>query len=653
FCSLPFIVSRASAHMVLRPDTYTMLARGALSRIREALGVLAGTPRVLKLVWAAHAGYATALVATNALQGLAPAAGAWLNKLLMDAVAAALFGPNSGQLGSLSPLGASDPWSAAPAIFGLFILWFAFTIVRRSLNPLQDLVRQHLGDYLTRDLNLLILDKANSLRDITFFESPRFHDLLQKARNEVQWRPFATVSTVLFMLQQLIVLTTMLGFVLAFSPGLALLIVVCTVPSLVQQFRHRRQMYAINNWSVPDVRRMNYYRQLLIDKADAKETRVFGLGDYFLRLYHQTFDAYHGRLAGERLRNWWWTLLLACANAAAIVIGYGSVALAAVSGRITLGDFLLYSQALYTVRDQLQSLVWQISGLYEGNLFIRNLFEFLDLPETMPPLPPGSAAPVPRPLTHGIELRGVGFRYEGRDTPVLDDVSFTIPAGQTVALVGENGAGKTTLVKLLTRLRDPTAGAVLVDGIDLRALDVDEWRRHVAVVFQDFARFNLPAHENIALGDLRRLDDRAAVETAATKGGAVTLVERMPEGYDTMLGRRFASTGSDGVDLSGGEWQRVALARAFMREDAQLLVLDEPTAALDARAEHEIYLRFKELTQGRSTLLISHRFSTVKMADHIVVLEGGRIVEQGSHAALVARGGMYARLYAMQAERYT
>jgi ATP-binding cassette, subfamily B, bacterial len=615
-----------------------------LTRAREAAGVLAGTPRVLKLVWHAHAGLAAALIGLNVLQGVSPAIGAWLNKLLMDSVAGSLFGGGVVVDSTRAP-------STAP-VFVLFVLWAAFTIVRRSLNPIQDLVRQHLGDYLTRDVNLLILDKANSLRDITFFESPRFHDLLQKARNDVQWRPSDIASTVTYILQQVIVIGSMLAFLVAFSPRVALLIVVCALPSLVQQFRHRRTMWAINNWSVPDVRRMQYYRRILTDKAEAKETRVFGLGDYFLRLFHQTFDDYHGRLARARVRNWGWGLVLAFANATGMVVGYGSVALAAVSGRITLGDFLLYTGALYAVRDHLYGVIWQLAGLYEGNLFIRNLFEFLDLPHTMPPLPPGAAAPVPRPIAAGIELRGVGFQYEGRDVPVLQDVSFTIPAGKTVALVGENGAGKTTLVKLLTRLRDPTSGAVLVDGRDLREIDVDEWRRHVAVVFQDFARFNLPAHENIALGDLSRLEDRTAVQAAAAAGGAVSLVERLPDGYDTMLGRRFSSLGGDGVDLSGGEWQRIALSRAFMRQDAQLLILDEPTAALDARAEHEIYLRFKELTRGRSTLLISHRFSTVRMADHIVVLDSGKIVEQGSHAALIAAGGMYARLYAMQAERY-
>lgn len=604
----------------------------------------------MQLVWRAHRLFAIALVAFAVIQGVTPAAMAWLNKRLMDAVAATLFVRDGASSGAgVSATGVGD---ATPAIVGLFALWAAYAVVRRAIDPIQELVQQQLGDYVTRDVNLLVLDKSNSLKDITFFESPRFHDLLQKARNEVGWRPFAIVRTVTWFAQQVIAFTSMLAFLVAYSAPLALLLVVCALPNLIVQFRHRRALWSINNWSVPDVRRMQYYRRVLTDKAEAKETRVFGLGGYFLDLYHRTFDAYHARLGRERTRHWAMAVALAVLSAGAMLLGYASVALSAITGQITLGSFLLYTTALYVVRDNLYGMVWQVSSLYEGNLFIRHLFEFLDLPLTLTTPAPGTGSPVPRPLRTGIELRGVGFTYEGREAPVLEDVSFAIPAGQTVALVGDNGAGKTTLVKLLTRLREPSSGALLVDGRDLREIDVDDWRAQIGVVFQDFTRFILPAHENIALGDLSRFGDHAAVRAAAHAGGAAAVIDRLPDGYDTMLGRRFSAVGSDGADLSGGEWQRVALSRAFMRTGAQLLILDEPTAALDARAEHEIYLRFKELTRGRSTLLISHRFSTVRMADHIVVLDQGKIVEQGSHDALVAAGGMYARLYAMQAERY-
>ncbi|HEX2185769.1 MAG TPA: ATP-binding cassette domain-containing protein [Chloroflexota bacterium] len=278
----------------------------------------------------------------------------------------------------------------------------------------------------------------------------------------------------------------------------------------------------------------------------------------------------------------------------------------------------------------------------------------------MPEPPPGTKPPAPAPWRRGLELRGVSFTYPGSERPVLRELSFAIRPGQAVALVGENGAGKTTLVKLLARLYDPTEGEILVDGTDLRAYDLGSWRRRLAVVFQDFVRFNLPARENIGLGQVQHVEDLALVQAAAERGGAAPLIACLPLGYDTMLGRRFAAAGHDGVDLSGGEWQKVALARAFMRAlpslpeeaGAQLLILDEPTAALDARAEHDLFLRFRELTRGRATLLISHRFSTVKLADRIVVLEQGRIIEAGTHAELLALGGTYADLYEKQAARY-
>ncbi|CAA9251892.1 MAG: Efflux ABC transporter, permease/ATP-binding protein [uncultured Chloroflexi bacterium] len=381
------------------------------------------------------------------------------------------------------------------------------------------------------------------------------------------------------------------------------------------------------------------------------------------------------------MRHWWQTMGMATLSAGAYAVGYGAIVVAAVGGQITLGDFAFLYAALNQMQGGIGALVSLISGLFEDNLYFGTLFELQAVEDTLPVAPTGAGRRVAAPLRSGIELRNVSFTYDRAAKPVLEDVSFTVAPGQVVALVGENGAGKSTLVKLLTRLYDPTGGQVLVDGSDLREYDLEDWRRRVGVVFQDFKRYTMPVRENIGLGNLTQIEDTDAVRAAALRAGADSLVERLPDGYETMLGRRFRSIGNDGVDLSGGEWQRIALARAFMRAPeagpevgpgatgtngangangrhdgldggAQLLILDEPTSALDARAEHEVYLRFKELTRGRATLLISHRFSTVRMADHILVLDGGRIVEQGSHEALVELDGMYARLYAMQAERY-
>ena len=641
--------SQAEAATPVTPTAgVTAANRGpVVARLRAALGVLAGTPRVLALVWNAHPHYAVAVLTLNVLQGFQPVVNAWLNKLVIDAIAVAVVGP-------------ADPLASTTSILTLLGVRAVYQAISAAMGGPARYFWQQLSDQLTREVQRLILNKANSFNGIGFFESPRFFDLLQRAQNQVSYRPINIVNNLTFILRTSIGLVSMTAAFFLFSPWLTVLIVIASVPNLVIQFRNRRESYAINNRTVPEVRMMDYFSRVLTDKVEAKEVRLFGLGDHFLGQFQETFEAFRRQHEAVRFRHWYWSNGLAALSAGAHALGYGAIVLAAVEGKITLGDLLFYTTALSQILVGLNGLVWQLSSLYESNLYVGNLFELTSVQETLLSPAPSVRRQVPVPLRYGIELRGVGFGYDGAEKPVLEDVSFTIAPGQVVALVGENGAGKSTLVKLLTRLYDPTAGQVLVDGVDLRELDLEEWRRRIAVVFQDFKNYTMLVRENIGLGDLGLIDDAGAVRAAALRAGADALVERMPDKYETMLGRRFKSIGNDGVDLSGGEWQRIALARAFMRAPvaegrdagAQLLILDEPTAALDARAEHQVYLRFKELTAGRATLLISHRFSTVRMADHIVVLDGGRIVEQGSHDELAARGGMYARLYAMQAERY-
>jgi ATP-binding cassette subfamily B protein len=628
----------------------------ALTQARQALGVLGGTPRALRLVWQAHPGYSVALVVVNVVRGLLPLAQLWLTRLVVDAV---VLGLRQRSVATVTPLALH----LAPSLALLILLWSLIALASQALQPLSTYIQTELGELLTEAITVRLLRKANSLLDISLFESPRFHDLVLRAWNEAGFRPLNMLQAFSFLLQSTISFVSTFALLLAFQPLLAVGLVVLLLPNLILQFRQGQQGFQLANWQTRGVRRMRYFSTLATDTSAAKELRLFGLGDFFLQGYQERFRTFYRERHHLRLGQLGWSVLPAFLSTLGAAAAYGYTVLATLAGRLSLGSLTLYVGAVGQVQSSLGGLIWQVASLYESNLFVSHLFEFLDLPPTLVPLPPGQAQAAPRPLRQGIEFRQVAFHYPGSERPVLRDISFTIRPGETVALVGENGAGKTTLVKLLTRLYDPTAGEILLDGVDLRAYDLADWREQIAVIFQDFVHYHLTARENIGLGRVERLGDQAAVEQAAERGGAAPVIARLAAGLETTLGGW--STGQDeGAELSGGEWQKVALARAFMRSgdgtlrgdslplSAQLLVLDEPTAALDVQAEEEVYRRFHELTRDRATLLISHRFATVKLADTILMLDDGHIIERGSHVQLLAQNGTYARLYRLQADRY-
>lgn len=637
-------------------------------KICEALAVLASTPRVVRLVWEAHKSYCLILVMSNVLLGLVPLCQLWITKLLIDRVAAAiphlttlqpvvLFG---GQLTGLS----GQPLLLPPEtgeIFQLIVFMAIVNLLTSLVQPTVRFVQQQLGDYLTRDIQSRIMQKVNSFSDLTLFESPKFYDLLQRAEGEASYRPLQMLTSLTEIIREAVGLCSMILVLVAFSPFLTLIIVGLSLPHLLIQFKNQWESWNVQSSEVPEVRRMRYYSYILTNKHDAKEVRMFGLGDFFLKRYREKFAEFHRRHTNMRLSHFRRNIGLSALSAVGTAGAFAFLAYSALTGSVTLGSLTLYAGAIGQIESYIFSMIWGTAMLYEGNLFVNHLFELLNVP-TAPVAGVENGRPIPTICKQGIKFEHVAFSYPESDNQVLKDITFEIKPGQTFALVGENGAGKTTLVKLLARLYEPTSGHIFVDGINLNTLDATEWRARMSVVFQDFSRYHMTARENIGVGQLELAADLATVQLAAERGGAASVVQKLPSGYETTLGRHYQSE-DKGAELSGGEWQKLALSRAFMRSrngngpghdvaDAQLLILDEPTAALDARSEHEVYARFNELTRGKTTLLISHRFSTVKMADVIILLEDGVISEQGSHRELMALKGAYSRLYNMQADRY-
>ena len=588
------------------------------------------TPQALKLVWQANP-IATVELAFLTLAGaLLPATQAWVGKLIVDGVVASIQGGH-------------DP-DQVRTVFYYLVLELVLFLLSTALNHSRRLIQQLIQLQLANRIRAEIIRKALTL-DLSFFEHPDYYDRLQNARREGGYKPVELINDSFQIVQNLITLISFAVLMLRFSPWLVLILLATSIPAFIAETRFSEQGFRLLTRRAPETRQINYLARLLTEDSAAKEIKLFNLGDKLLKRYTELFAKFFAEDRTLAIKRATVGFSLGLIATMGFYGSYAWIVWRTVQGSISLGDMTLYLTIFRQGQSTFQSILAAVGNIYENNLFMANYFEFLDITPQMRVAAPAIKLPVS--MTRGIEFRGVGFRYPENDEWVLRDIDLKIRPGEKIALVGHNGAGKTTLIKLLSRLYDPTEGTILIDGIDIRDIDPLALRQKIGVIFQDFVRYHLPARENIGFGQIETADDMEAIIESARKSGAHSMIEGLPEGYETMLGRWFHG----GHELSLGQWQRIALARAFMR-DAEILVLDEPTASLDAQTEYEIFRHFQELTEGKMAILISHRFSTVRMADRIVVIQDGRITEAGSHQDLVRQEGVYARLFAMQAEGY-
>ncbi len=596
--------------------------------LKQRLSALSNLPAFLKLVWQTNPGMTLASAMLRLLKSTLPLAMLFVGKLIIDEVVIISSGAFKGTHDHL--------WMLVGIEFGLAILT---DVLNRAITLIDSL----LGDLFSNFTSVKIMEHAATL-DLDQFEDSIFYDKMERARQQTVGRTML-LSQVMSQIQDMITMLFLAGGLIAFNPWLILLLFIAIIPSFLGESYFNDKSYALTRGQTPERRELDYIRFLGASDETAKEVKIFNLSGFITDRFKTLSGKFYNDNKKLVLGRAAWGAFFSMLGSAGYYLAYIIIILRTVEGKVTIGELTFLAGSFRHMRTLLEGILTRFTSISQGAVYLNDFFEFFEIHPRIVPV--RGSLPFPVPLQTGFTFENVGFKYVNSDRWANRHLSFTLHAGEKLALVGENGAGKSTLVKLLARLYDPTEGRILLDGVDLKNYDLFDLRKNMGIIFQDFLKYQMTFAQNIAVGNIIEKHNRGLIEVAAQKSLADLLAKRLPDHYDQMLGKRFA----DGIELSGGEWQKVALARAYMK-DTQLMILDEPTAALDARAEYEVFERFAELTRGKSAVLISHRFSTVRMADRILVLDKGKLIEIGSHEELLERGGRYAELFNLQAMGY-